>query len=71
MSVNMNMSNCYLDLDECATDNGGCEDICVNTVSSYRCRCKKKGYVLSDDRHHCSGMYKPRKIDNKCFNWNR
>ena len=44
------------DLDECTVDNGGCEGICINSISSYRCRCKKKGYRLSADRRSCTGI---------------
>lgn len=28
-----------LDVDECEDDNGGCEQECVNTPGSFRCRC--------------------------------
>ena len=33
------------DNDECHYDNGGCEDICVNTMGSFRCACSE-GYSL-------------------------
>ena len=29
-----------LDIDECSVNNGGCEDICNNTIGSYDCFCK-------------------------------
>lgn len=34
------------DIDECETDNGGCDQICVNLKGSYMCDCKE-GYVMS------------------------
>lgn len=33
------------DVDECATNNGGCQHDCTNTMGSYRCSCHN-GYVL-------------------------
>ena len=42
------------DTNECNTNNGGCEQICVNTVDSFMCKCKS-GYVLSSDGTHCDG----------------
>uniref|UniRef100_A0A183VCE0 Tolloid n=2 Tax=Toxocara canis TaxID=6265 RepID=A0A183VCE0_TOXCA len=40
------------DLDECRKDKGGCQQLCVNTIGSYRCECES-GYVLADDGHNC------------------
>ena len=40
------------DIDECATDNGGCSDRCVNVPSSYQCSCPE-GYTLMDDWMTC------------------
>ncbi|KJH43150.1 CUB domain protein [Dictyocaulus viviparus] len=40
------------DLDECQTDNAGCEHICQNRLGSYLCLCHL-GHVLSDDGHNC------------------
>lgn len=37
--------NYLLDLNECQIDNGDCEQICVNRMNGYECRCTK-GYVL-------------------------
>ena len=47
---------CYtlLDIDECATDNGGCDHTCVNNDGSYYCQCNE-GYILDDDNRGCSG----------------
>lgn len=41
--------------DECAQpDQGGCMDVCVNTIGSYRCDCRP-GYELSSDGRRCEG----------------
>lgn len=45
-----------IDIDECLTDNGDCEQDCVNTTGSYFCECNV-GYVLADDNFNCTGMY--------------
>ena len=46
----------YSDIDECATDNGGCTHTCTNTEGSYVCSCKG-GYELDDnDGKGCNGM---------------
>ena len=42
------------DINECAYQNGGCEEICVDTVGSYYCRCPP-GLELSDDGKTCNG----------------
>ena len=33
-----------VDVDECAEDNGGCEDICVNKPGAFTCHCGRDGY---------------------------
>ncbi|XP_017705536.1 PREDICTED: signal peptide, CUB and EGF-like domain-containing protein 1 [Rhinopithecus bieti] len=43
--------NC-LDVDECQDNNGGCQQICVNTMGSYECQCHS-GFFLSDNQHTC------------------
>ena len=42
------------DIDECATDNGGCDQICVNKPGSFECQCKE-GYTLAEDGKTCNG----------------
>ena len=42
-----------LDINECDTNNGGCNDICINTQGSYHCICS--------DGHLRDG------VTNKCF----
>lgn len=37
----------FTDKDECATDNGGCQHVCRNTIGAYYCSChqvKKSNY---------------------------
>ena len=45
-------ANFFTDLDECSTNNGGCQHICKNTIGSYKCYCQN-GFVLHTDRHSC------------------
>lgn len=42
----------FTDKDECATDNGGCQHICKNTIGSYVCSCSN-GYTLHENGHDC------------------
>ena len=43
------------DINECNTNNGGCEQICTNTMGSYECSCSPR-YLLSTNGHSCLGM---------------
>ena len=43
-----------VDINECNSNNGGCEDSCVNTDGSYYCTCDT-GYSLDSDKHDCNG----------------
>ena len=46
---------CFLsDLDECQTNNGGCEQVCNNTVGSFVCSCNE-GYSLTSNGFNCTG----------------
>ena len=42
------------DIDECATNNGGCEVTCTNTDGSFECSCDT-GYILAPDNLNCDG----------------
>lgn len=42
----------FTDKDECATNNGGCQHLCKNTVGSYSCSCQN-GFVLHENKHDC------------------
>ena len=43
------------DIDECLTDNGGCQQVCTNTIGSYACDCTS-GYSLQQDGISCSDI---------------
>ncbi|XP_042214917.1 multiple epidermal growth factor-like domains protein 6, partial [Homarus americanus] len=43
---------CQYDRDECAQDNGGCEQECRNTLGSYVCCCSQ-GYKLLPNKKSC------------------
>ena len=43
-----------IDIDECGTNNGGCEHICNNTIGTFECYCDS-GYRLEENRLNCSG----------------
>lgn len=45
----------FIDLNECATDNGGCEQICENIAGSFFCDCLE-GYVVSPDGATCTDV---------------
>ena len=47
-----------LDINECLVANGGCEQVCVNTLGSYNCSCLS-GFVLENDVF-CSGTIEPK-----------
>ena len=44
----------HADTDECATNNGGCEVNCINTIGSFHCSCPI-GYHLDEDGFNCNG----------------
>ena len=43
---------CNLDINECLTLNGGCNQICQDTVGSYQCKCRS-GYRLLPNKKTC------------------
>ncbi|XP_077869189.1 uncharacterized protein LOC100367086 [Saccoglossus kowalevskii] len=45
------------DIDECITNNGGCEQDCTNTLGSFVCSCPEIGKVLQDDGLSCAYDY--------------
>ena len=51
----LSIINFVLDINECSTNNGGCEHNCVNTIGSFTCSCNT-GYSLTSGLH-CSGKY--------------
>ena len=44
----------FLDVNECATNNGGCEHNCMNTEGTFLCSCFN-GYTLDNNAFNCSG----------------
>ena len=44
----------FLDIDECARNNGDCEQICNNIEGSFECQCED-GYLLDVDGKQCTG----------------
>ena len=44
------------DTDECSYDNGGCSEICTNTVGSFTCGCEP-GFELNSGGTGCIGEY--------------
>ncbi|XP_070570924.1 signal peptide, CUB and EGF-like domain-containing protein 1 [Ptychodera flava] len=49
---NFSGSTCDIDVDECLTNNGGCDHSCFNNRGSYSCVCQV-GYILAIDAHSC------------------
>lgn len=45
---------CFTDVDECLTDNGGCDHFCHNYYGGHECSCRP-GYTLQDDGRECVG----------------
>lgn len=44
----------FPDTNECSVNNGGCQQVCVNTVGSYECHCHS-GYKLHWNKKDCVG----------------
>ena len=45
----------FIDANECLLNNGGCSQLCTNTIGSYQCSCYA-GYVLNST-DSCVGMF--------------
>ncbi|XP_078344006.1 uncharacterized protein LOC144629649 [Oculina patagonica] len=45
-----------VDVDECATSNGGCSHTCVNTDPGYTCECPSPEMTLHSDGHTCEDV---------------
>ena len=48
----------FLDVDECAIANGGCEHVCINTDGSFYCDCRD-GHMLESNNRTCEGNENP------------
>lgn len=44
-----------IDINECVSNNAGCEQKCFNEDGGYKCECEG-GYRLADDQHSCQGI---------------
>ena len=44
----------HSDVNECDSSNGGCEQICTNSVGSFECSCDA-GFTLDSDNRNCTG----------------
>ena len=44
-----------VDLNECSINNGGCEQICVDTVGSFMCKCNSTSELKEDGKSCQSG----------------
>ena len=63
LSLFVNFLSCLLllpckDINECATNNGGCESTlyCVNTIGNFTCSTCPQGFIGNDD-DECVGMW--------------
>ena len=45
----------FPDVDECLSDNGGCDHNCTNTEGSFECSCLK-GFLLDSNMTSCSDI---------------
>ena len=43
-----------IDIDECKMDNGGCDQLCKNSLGSYECNCQQP-FILGLDNSTCIG----------------
>ena len=66
----INLYPFHLDTDECAINNGGCEQMCINTIGSFYCSCGT-GYQLDVDGFNCTGenfiMINMLLVGSQCF----
>lgn len=44
------------EVDECETQNHGCQHECINTLGGYECSCYI-GYELHSDKKSCEGLF--------------
>ena len=54
-SILLPLHNYNVDVDECASDNGGCDQHCINTEGSFECSACERGYQLNTDGTTCEG----------------
>lgn len=56
-----------VDVNECSTMNGGCDDLCSNTNGSFLCSCGSSGFLLGDDGQSCVGMFDSYNFNGVCL----
>ncbi len=44
----------HADVNQCLSNNGGCDQICINQVPGHECDCAS-GYTLDSDESSCLG----------------
>ena len=47
----------YLDINECEDNNGGCSQLCINTIGSYYCNCNTGYHFIDNSTTICIGRY--------------
>ncbi|XP_031619500.1 fibrillin-2 isoform X2 [Contarinia nasturtii] len=52
MKLASDLSTC-IDINECAINNGGCDQKCVNIEGDMYCECDLDGFTLADDKKTC------------------
>ena len=48
----MHDNKLFKDVDECLTNNGGCNQTCTNTIGSFECSCST-GFTLAPNNQDC------------------
>ena len=49
------MIDIVVDINECVSQNGGCEQSCQNTIGSHSCSCLS-GYLIDNNGYNCTGL---------------
>ena len=53
-NLTLTTDSIIVDINECATNDGGCAQVCTNSDASFMCSCNS-GFMLSDDGFSCNG----------------
>lgn len=62
MEISVSYSKLFVDVDECSVSNGGCSQICTNTMGSFFCECEV-GYELVNETE-CGG-----ELNDQVYSW--